>query len=503
MVIDGFTQPGASPSTNAADMPNNAVLIIELDGSAAGFFAAGLVITTGNSTIRGLIINRFRQAGIDLSIGGGNVIVGNFIGTDASGTIDFGNADAGVKMSDSSSDNTIGGTSPASRNVIAGNDAAEVKIFGNLTTQNSVIGNFLGIDRSGTVGLGDFSSGIIIHQATNNTIGGASVAMRNVISGNSFGVVISGGASGNRVYGNFIGTDVSGTVVVENANDGIFLVDGAFNNTIGGSLAGQGNTISGNYRGVVLGILPNGNVIIGNFIGTQADGVSPLGNRSDGVFLTKATLATTIGGEDVGWGNIIAFNGQAGVCVRAGTEIAIRGNSIHSNGGLGIDLSGDGVTPNDVGDVDSGANGHQNFPILTSIMHGAGTTTITGTLSSTVHSEMTIEFYSNSTCDPSGHGEGETFLGSALMATDGAGDVNFVVMLATAVSDGDFITATTTDELGNTSEFSPCIPTIEENIPAVSQWGLITLSLLILITGTLVCARRLVRKDSIHQISVS
>lgn len=500
VVIDGYTQPGASPATNGANSSNNAVLMIELDGSAAGDLSAGLVVTGGNSTIRGVVVNRFRLTGIELSMEGGNVIAGNFIGTDVSGTVDFGNGSRGVSVLDGSSDNTIGGTSPASRNVIAGNTAAEVRIRGNLTTQNRVMGNFLGTDRSGTVGLGNGSAGIRIDEATNNTIGGASAAMRNIISGNSIGVIFGGATSGNRVQGNFIGTDVSGTVAVENLI-AILFVDGASNNTIGGSLAGEGNTISGNTKGILIGILPTGNSIIGNFIGTQADGISPLGNRSHGVFLTKATGATTIGGEDVGWGNTIAFNAKSGVRIQSGRQIAIRGNSIHSNADLGIDLSIEGVTPNDDGDLDDGSNGLQNFPLLTSVMHGAGTTTITGTLDSTADIEMTIDFYSNSVCDPSGHGEGETFLGSLLLVLAGDGDESFEATLATVVSDSDFITATATDDLGNTSEFSPCFLATE--VPTVSQWGLITLSLLILVAGTLVFARRPVAKGPTPQIIVS
>jgi hypothetical protein len=130
-------------------------------------------------------------------------------------------------------------------------------------------------------------------------------------------------------------------------------------------------------------------------------------------------------------------------------------NSIHSNTGLGIDLFPLGVTPNDPGDADSGPNELQNFPVLTSASTGGGTTQIQGTLNSHAITAYRLEFFSNTTCDPSGYGEGERFLGSTNVATNATGSVSFNATFAGMSS---FVTATATDPAGNTSEFSNCAP---------------------------------------------
>jgi CSLREA domain-containing protein len=121
--VDGYTQAGASTNTNGPELGSNAVLMIELDGTAAGSTASGLRLTAGGSTVRGLVINRFGgPAGIELLTNGGNLVEGNFIGTDAAGTVDLGNLGSGIRV-DRAPDNTIGGTLPAARNVISGNES--------------------------------------------------------------------------------------------------------------------------------------------------------------------------------------------------------------------------------------------------------------------------------------------------------------------------------------------------------------------------------------------
>jgi hypothetical protein len=192
----------------------------------------------------------------------------------------------------------------------------------------------------------------------------------------------------------------------------------------------------------------------GNFIGTDVNGTAALGNSKDGVFISLAPN-NTIGGTVAGARNIILGNNTNGVRIHGSgaTGNAILGNSIYSNTGLGIDLGNDGVTANDVGDSDTGANNLQNFPVITS----ANTTTINGTLNSTANTQFTIQFFDNATVDPSGYGEGQTFLGSTNVNTDGSGNAAFSYAY-TAVSGQPFITATATDPLGNTSEFSASQP---------------------------------------------
>jgi len=260
------------------------------------------------------------------------------------------------------------------------------------------------------------------------------------------------GATGNTVEGNFIGTDSTGTISVPNQLAGIQITD-APDNAIGAS----GNLISGNAReGVVLlGAGATGNSLQHNLIGTQADGTSDLGNGSHGVFVAADASDNAIG-LSAGASNTIAYNGGDGVFVLSGTGNQILSNSIFDNDELGIELGDDNaVTPNDDTDPDAGANNLQNFPVLTS----ASSTTTGGVLDSTPSTTFTIQFFSSPTlvgCDPSGFGEGQTFLGQASLPTDGSGHVFFAVGLS--LPSGNLVTATVTDPYGNTSEFSNCIP---------------------------------------------
>ena len=217
VIIVGYTQPGASPNTNGPGLGTNAVLKIELDGSIAegAFEVHGLwILRASGSTVRGLVINRFKDAGITITGDNatGNLIEGNFIGTDVTGTLDLGNT-GGVFFVDAS-DNIVGGMTAAARNLISGNSLGVV--LGADAAGNFVRGNPIGTDASGTSGLGNDQTGVTISNAWNNTIGGTTPGARNVISGNGEGVKIGSnrGAEDNLVQGNFIGTDVSGTTEV-------------------------------------------------------------------------------------------------------------------------------------------------------------------------------------------------------------------------------------------------------------------------------------------------
>ncbi len=458
VIIDGYTQPGARPNSNTRRFGSNAVLKIELDGTKAGTEVNGLLITAGSSTVRGLVINRFvgtfpLGSGIRLETNGGNVIEGNFIGTDVTGTAALPNS-FGVSVGFSASNNIVGGTTPGAENVISGNNSIGVVLFGSGTTGNLVQGNFIGTDVTGTVALPN-SFGVSISGAPNNTIGGTSVGARNIMSGNDFhGIGIGGIATGNQIEGNFIGTDVTGTVKLGNLN-GVVISSDASNNTIGGTNRGAGNVISGNSsNGVVLSGFQTGatgNLVQGNFIGTQVDGTGPLGNASSGVFLTLAN-DNTIGGRAAGASNTIAFNND-GVFVFSGTGNAILSNSIFSNTGLGIDLLPGGVTANDAGDGDTGANNLMNFPVLTSAVVEGGRLTVTGTIDTPSPETVTVQFFANPVPtpggDPSGQGEGARFLGNVRPSPAG----EFTRRLP-RVPVGTLISATATDADGNTSEFA-------------------------------------------------
>jgi CSLREA domain-containing protein len=291
--------------------------------------------------------------------------------------------------------------------------------------------------------------------ASGLTISASNVVVRGVVINNfnQNGILITG--SNVIIEGNFIGTDAGGTNDQGNTQDGI-RISGA-NNRVGGILPAARNLISGNNSdGIeITGSGATGNLVQGNLIGTTASGSSGLANTSDGIQIFNGASNNTIGGTAAGAGNVIAFNGADGVFVHSGTGNRIQRNSIFSNGGLGIDLGANGVTSNDSGDPDGGANRLQNFPVLQSIVVSGSNTTILGSIDSATSNStypITIEFFSNSSCDPSGHGEGETFLGAISVSGPGS----FIATFAVSLPLNSVVTATATDSAGNTSEFSAC-----------------------------------------------
>ena len=409
VLIDGTTAVGFSGTP-----------LIVLDGNDLA--ADGLVLTplAGGSTIRGLVITNFGGDAIEIQAGSdGSTISGNYLGRlDATGSdagAGFANGQSGVRVFGAS--NTIGGTAAGSGNVIAGN----------------------------------LDNGI--------TISGAA-------------------ATGNLVRGNLIGTDAAGTTEIGNGVDGILIDQGAANNIVGGTTASARNVISGHTDdGIEIDLSASGNIIRGNYIGTDITGTLNFGNGSDGILINASVANNQIGGVAAGAGNVIAFSGGIGVDVINGSNggNSVLGNSIHSSGGLGIDLVGDGVTANDAGDPDLGSNDLQNFPVLSSVTSSTSTTTFAGSLNSTASTSFRIEFFSSpaATGDATGYGEGRVYLGSTTVTTDGAGDTTFSVTLAVTVAGGDVVTATATVDLGggsygSTSEFGQNIACTFINSPPVN-----------------------------------
>jgi hypothetical protein len=170
-----------------------------------------------------------------------------------------------------------------------------------------------------------------------------------------------------------------------------------------------------------------------------------------------------IGGILPGQANVIAYNREHGVEVGMDAAIGntIRGNSIDHNGWLGIDLGGNGVTSNDPGDVDTGPNNLQNYPVLSAAIAGSATQ-ITGRLDSAPHGTYSIDFYASPAADPSGYGQGARYLGSTLVTTDATGTAVFDVVLPIPGSGGEVVTATATDSDGNTSEFSAALTMVSQ-----------------------------------------
>lgn len=272
------------------------------------------------------------------------------------------------------------------------------------------------------------------------------------------GVRIDG--NGTKVEGNFIGTDASGIEEFfdfGNSGSGVRIF-GSENTSVGGASPSQRNLISDNGQaGVNLQSTGTGTEVQGNLIGTDRDGTSSLGNEQAGVAVANAER-TLIGGTRPGEANTIAFNGGDGVLVTqsGSTGNRISGNSIFSNGALGIDLVGGtenetGATKNDPGDTDSGANALQNKPKIKSATNSSGKTTITAKLDSTPRKAFVVEFFSN----PSGTDEGKKFLGNKAVSTDSNGKATFIFTPSQAIPAGQTVTATATNVVeANTSEFS-------------------------------------------------
>jgi CSLREA domain-containing protein len=470
MTINGYSEIGASLNTLAK--ADNAKILIELNGANVGPNADGILVgTTGaGSTIEGLAINRFSLNGIELQ-GGGDTIVGNFVGVNPSGSAAEPNQNDGTHMSNSSS-SSIGGTTAEARNVVSGNLFDGIHVVGSTgapATGNLIEGNFVGVNATGTDSVGIRSIGSSAGTAEGNAL---------------FGIEISGG----------------------NAN------------TVGGTTAAAGNVIGFNLDGIEVDNGSQNNIVRANSVGVGADGVTQAGNILHGIALRSddnlspplgpgqanepATSGNIIGlnpnSNFSGLGNLIEFNGAAGIAVfgnplpNNATSIqnsgnSILGNSIFENGRgstitplLGIDLSNAFVFAEDDGSTANDSKGHgaandpnnfQNSPVLTSITQVNGGIQIAGTLTQSASPNTTyrIEFFASDS-DPLGlPAEGQTFLGAATVTTDGTGKVSFSATFNLTVNVQQVFTATATNttadpsaqagavKVFNTSEFSTSI----------------------------------------------
>jgi hypothetical protein len=439
----------------------------DVTGTLALGNSAGVSISHGDNNIVGGVtagagnVISANNSGLGIGyIAKGNLVQGNFIGTDITGTVALGNDRNGVGLGDRVSDNLIGGTTVGARNVISANLGNGIVISNDDDEPgNYVQGNFIGTDITGTVDLGNGESGVFIDGFSNgNIIGGTVEGARNIISGNQgYGILIEGSSSQNHlVQGNYIGTDVAGRVKLGNSLSGIRIFNSTFNNTIGGTTAEARNVISGN-AGNGIETESSGNItrIIGNFIGTDAGGTFDLGNGQNGILITSSL--TRIGGMADGEANRIAFNGLNGITIESSTRHTILSNTFFSNGGLAIDFGNDGVTPNDIGDIDLGINNRQNYPLLTSVITDGENLTVVGTLSSAARKEYLIQLFSSTDRDPSGHGEGQFLLGDINVITDSSGNGNFVATLPGSFFPGQYITATAFDPVS--SDVFPPQPT--------------------------------------------
>ena len=454
---------GMNPAGTAA-IPN------QFEGVAI-FGSASSNVIGGSSSASINYISGNIGSGISISGVGSksNKVQHNFIGTKLSGTAALPN-NAGVQIFGGAQKNTIGGTSASARNVISGNNYQGIVISGAGTKSNTVSGNYVGTNKTGTAALPNAFAGISIFLgAQSNVIGGSNAASRNVISGNlNQGITLSDtGTKSNQILANYIGLNAAGTAAIPNAWSGVDIFTGAASNIIGA--AGKGNVISGNgnYGVAISGTGTSLNSVQGNFIGTNPAATAGIPNAFSGMILFNSATNNTIGNSAAGAGNMIAFNTFAGIDVFDNTTTGndFNANSIFSNGYLGINLVGGsetclGVTANDTQDPDTGPNGLQNYPVLTFANSAA---VIQGSLNSVPNKAYRVDFFSSPVADSCGFGEGQTWIGAANVTTDVSGNATLNVDFPGSLTTGSVVTATATGTGAGgsgTSEFSAAITVV-------------------------------------------
>ncbi len=386
-----------------------------------------------------------------------NTVQGNIIGADLSGTVALGNGEAGVWIE--SSRNLIGGCTPLPCNLISGNGTDGVLLLNSGATLNQVQGNYIGTDITGAKRLSNQRAGIGISAAPANIIGGVDGTTGNLISGNDdAGIFLVGtGANRNQIAGNRIGTDASGMLALGNSIEGIYL-DGASTNALGGMANGMGNLISANLtRGIFL-TNASWNTIQGNMVGTALDGIGNLGNAFHSI-----ELESRANNNEIGPGNRVAYTkttyaiNYAGIRIRDGST----NNLIWGNSIFGN--AGLGI---DLGTARVTANDNCDADTGANLLQNfpllaraytGNGTSISGTLNTAANRSYVLHFYASPACHAYGNGEGQIYLGMATVNTGANCVGNFAVNLQADFPAGYSLTATATDANNNTSEFSPCI----------------------------------------------
>lgn len=501
VTIDGGSQTSNQGNTN----PYGPEIV--LDGGNTINYALA-VYNAENVLIKDLNIRNFLYG---IQIFGTSApygqIKGCYIGTDEKGEQGMGNY-IGIELLGGAHYSVVGGVNPEDRNIISGNQHIGVRLLDVMYCE--VYGNYVGLNRMGTSAIPNYD-GISLEGAVKYCqIGGSTSNKRNVVSGNvAYGLPLFGaGATGNTIHGNYFGTDITGQYAIPNTY-GVLFDDGSYSNMLGGSLPGEGNLLSGNsgYGVFIYNMGTHSNVVQGNYIGTNSNGTTalpnavgivvdgaaykhvidgniisgnlqqgiyinitgcdstqivrnrigiainnnPLPNGSDGIRISQGPKHSLIGGNP-SEANIIAHNAGNGVYIMFANDDyhLISANSFYGNGGLAIDLFSPGVNPNDQNDPDSGPNDGLNFPEIDTVIFNSltGEVEISGTLDTPNPELCEIQIYLADP-DPSGHGEGKEYLLS--LSPDNTGAWSAVI---TGLQETDLLTCLSIDPMKNTSEFS-------------------------------------------------
>lgn len=448
----------------------NNIIGTDATGTAIlGNNGSGIELNAGNHNLIGGVgagnLISGNSHGIVIVDGGGHIIQGNKIGTNGAGTAALANWQSGLYIFNSGN-NLIGGPAGGQGNLISGNNFTGIYLAGSYANGNVIQGNKIGTDITGEIAVANGPAGYAVGGirlfASNTLIGGTEAGAGNLISGN-FGWGVEIGLGGQAtVQGNYIGTNGAGLVALPNSG-GVYISHSG-DNIIGGTIPTAGNLISGNnYNGLSLNFASSdNNVIQGNAIGANAAGAFSLGNGGVGLKINDAPN-NLIGGDEDGAGNRIGGNVGNGIEISGSgaTGNQLRANVIGENGELGIDLGADGVTLNDAGDGDGGPNNGQNFPLLGLITAGGGIVHIQASLDTVSNTVQILDFYSSPSCDPAGYGEGSRYLGTITASTDSSGQLLLDQNLGSYAPIGHFVTAIATGPAGNSSEFSPCSPVVQ------------------------------------------
>jgi parallel beta helix pectate lyase-like protein len=436
-VLSNFIGLGPGPGGTAVAYPNGShgVMVFNSPNSKIGIDAT---TGTGNS-ISGNLGN-----GVFITNSNGTVVAGDAIGSGEGGIVPLPNGGHGVAVT-GSNNVTIGGNTAGKDNEISGNAEHGIYIIGG--TGHQILNNAVGVDGNGTVAVPNGGNGIFLEGTV-----GTFITTVNTSGNVGNGLRVLGG-SGTIFRGNFVGTNLASNQAIPNGGHGVSL-ENTTGCSIGEPVSGGGNIISGNAGSGVSLFQSSNNVITNNVIGLNLAEDMALPNGGHGILL-QAANDNTLGGAAL---NVIASNTNSGVAILSGLRNRVRPAVTYTNGGIAIDLDRDGALPfdgvtfNDSNDPDAGANALLNAPILTA----ASTTTVSGRLETLASTQITVDLYRSTGCDPAQFGEGRTYAGLTTVTTNAGGVATWSIGVS-GVNPGDVFTATATDAAGNTSELSQCI----------------------------------------------
>lgn len=456
--IDFTTQADFAGDTNPNGME---VGIYGLEVN--GWGAPAISLNADNCVIKGLGPVWARGSGVTINGNNNRVIGCHIIGPQCAVEV------GGAFSASPATGNIIGGVAPGEGNYLAGGGSGVCILTP--SDQTTVIGNNI---TAGDVAVW-IAGNIYTGSPTNIQIGGPTSAERNIIGGAS-GYCCEGYPDGIQikielaefvtVENNYVGVEADGAtpidatgaataVQIRNSTNVTF-----HDNVISNTKAFGINHFAGQEFGTALAIFGacDNLLVTGNRIGTDATGMIAIRNHI-GIAVSPWSGSPSPQGLVIA-DNLVANSDLTGIQISGAIKgVDLRRNVLFDNTLLGIDLiahNNFGVTPNDPGDADTGANELQNYPVLSTAEAGTNTQ-VAGTLSSQANKTYRIEFFANTACDPSGFGEAERYLGEIQVTTAASGEATFDVELPESTSVGEFVTATATDATGNTSELSACL----------------------------------------------